>query len=249
MITVATMVRDTPDMDDLVRMIDKNMPCEYELAIGDNSVNEDYSYTMKQLADVYVRIEDKQLFRMGLPWGHNLINSHANTYKIFYVDSDEYPVWINPGIEEALDINYVVPVLRYDFLSREEIKEIDAIQSYEEITGYCDKLLEIEEHKERKSIQDRVYNSRYVQFDGLCHSVFHTPPHFRASQAGAVYLHSEAVRNAKDKDRMDKLIDEQFARQNINFMLASSETVLRWGKHIKEHKFKDWTEWFEGYNK
>ena len=249
MITVATMVRDTPHIDSLIGIIDENMPCEYELAIGDNSTNEDYSYTMKQLADVYVRIEDKQLFRMGLPWAHNLINSHANTYKIFYVDSDEYPVWINPGIEEALDLNYIIPALRYDFFTREEINEIDSKkQSYEEIKDYCESFLQTEKEGESRSIQDRIYNSRYVQFNGLCHSIFHAPPHFRAAQAGAIYLHNKTIRNAKDKDRMDKLIDEQFMRENINFMLASSENVLKWGKHVKEHQFEDWNEWTEAYN-
>ena len=45
---------------------------------------------------------------------------------------------------------------------------------------------------------------------------------------------------------MDKLIDEQFARQNINFMLAASENVLRWGKGTK-HKFEDWKEFVDYY--
>ena len=46
---------------------------------------------------------------------------------------------------------------------------------------------------------------------------------------------------------MDKLIDEQFARQNINPLLASSANVLQWGKGIK-HKFEDWNDWYNHYN-
>lgn len=237
MITVATLVRDAPDIKDLFDMIERNMSCEYELVIGDNSENEEYSWELKQYADEYIQISDKQLFRMGIPWAHNLINSIANTYKIFYLDSDEYPVWIHPDIEDRLDTSYVVPVLRYDFYTKEEIMKIDKINGYDDILKACDG---------EKSIQDRIYNSRYVQFNGLCHSMFHTPPNFRAQEAGAIYLHNSTVRKTKDKDRMDKLIDEQFARQNINLMLAANETVLGWGKGVK-HKFEDWKEFVEAY--
>ena len=242
MITVATLVRDTPGIFDLLGMLDRNMPCDYEIVIGDNSTGQDYSVEMKELADEYVYIEDKQFFRMGIPWCHNLINSMANTYKIFYLDSDEYPVWIHPDIEDRFDINYVLPVVRFDFFSNEEIVEIDEMEeNYPNLIKHCDKIAE------GTSVQDRIYNSRYVQFDGLCHSTFHVPMHFRAAEAGAIYLHNQTVREDKDKDRMDKLIDEQFARQNINFMLSSSEQVLKWGKGV-QHKFDDWNEWSDYYS-
>lgn len=241
MITVATLVRDTPDMFDLIDVIDHNMPCEYEIVIGDNSTDPSYSEGIKEIADEYIKISDKQLFRMGLPWAHNLINSISNTYKIFYLDSDEYPVWIHPEIEDRFDINYIIPALRFDFFPKEDIMAIDKNkQDYQSLINYCSG------YTTGVSIQDRIYNSRYVQFDGLCHSSFHAPLHFRSAEAGAIYLHNKTVREAKDKDRMDDLIDEQFARQNINFMLAASEQVLGWGKGMT-HKFEDWNEWNDYY--
>lgn len=241
MITIATLVRDTPGIFDLLEMIGKNIPCNYEIVIGDNSIDPDYSAKIKEISDEYIYIEDKQFFRMGIPWCHNLVNSIANTYKIFYFDSDEYPVWIHPEIEDRLDMNYVLPVIRFDFFSKEDIMLIDEKkQDYPSLLKYCS------ENSQGTSVQDRIYNSRYAQFNGLCHSTFHVPHHFRAAEAGAVYLHNQTVREAKDKDRMDKLIDEQFARQNINFMLASSEQVLNWGKGMK-HQFEDWNEWYEAY--
>ena len=222
-------------------MIERNIPCEYELVVGDNSEDPDYSAEIALEADEYILISDKQLFRMGLPWAHNLINSVANTYKIFYVDSDEYPVWIHPDIEDRFDVNYVLPALRFDFFSKEDITMIDKKkQDFPSLLKYC------QENSSGISIQDRIYNSRYAEFNGLCHSTFHVPQHFRGAEAGAIYLHNQTVREAKDKDRMDKLIDEQFARQNINFMLSSSEQVLNWGKGTK-HKFEDWNEWYEAY--
>lgn len=241
MITVAIMVRDNPKIFNLFNLIKRKMPCEYELVIGDNSVSTSYSENMESYADEYIRITDKQLFRMGLPWGHNLINSVANTYKMFYVDADEYPVWINPNIENMFDTSYVIPTIRWDFLSSDRISFVgEKVQEFNEINDYC-KGLGLEQ-----SVQDRIYNSRYAQFDGLCHSIFHVPTTFRAVEAGAILLHNKTVRDAKDKDRMDKLIDEQFARQNINFMLASAEVVLGWGKGVK-HKFEDWKEWYNFY--
>jgi len=242
MISVITLVRDTPNIVELFRVIERSMPCEYELVIGDNSIDPDYSYTIKELADEYIYISDKQFFRMGIPWCHNLVNSIANTYKIFYLDSDEYPVWINPNIEYMFDMNYVIPAIRWDFLDLKTIMEIfEKNQGFEDINKYCKEHLKLQ-----VSVQDRIYNSRYAQFDGVCHSVFHVPSHFRAQEAGAVYLHNKTVRDAKNKDRMDKLIDEQFARQNINFMLASSEQVLKWGKGVK-HTFESWKEWYDYY--
>ena len=242
MITVAVMVRDNPDIFDLFDLIRRKIPCEYELVIGDNSQDPDYSEKIRMAADEYIPIMDKQLFRMGLPWGHNLINSIANTYKMFYIDADEYPVWINPNIEEMFDTSYVIPTIRWDFLSSDRISFVEEkVQGFNEINDYCKDL------GLNQSIQDRIYNSRYAQFDGLCHSVFHVPMNFRAKEAGAILLHNKNVRDAKDKDRMDKLIDEQFARQNINFMLASAEVVLGWGKGVR-HRFEDWKEWNDYYD-
>lgn len=246
MITVATLVRDTPNIEYLLDVIKRRMPCEYEIVIGDNSVDPNYSYEMRDIADEYIRIEDKQLFRMGLPWAHNLINSIANTYKIFYIDSDEYPMWINPDIEDYFDTSYIIPALRFDFFDMDEIKNLDENnKDYPSLLAYCNSKKDaglIED----VSIQDRIYNSRYVQFNGLCHSVFHAPPNFRGQEAGTIILHNKTVRLAKNKDRMDKLIDEQFARQNINFMMSSSEEVIGWGKGVK-HKFNDWKEFIGAY--
>lgn len=247
MITVATLVRDNPDIKDLFDMIKRNMPCEYELVIGDNSVDENYSWEIRNFADEYIKISDKQMFRMGIPWQHNLINSIANTYKMFYVDADEYPVWIHPDIEGMFDTSYVISALRFDFFSKEDIKLIDKKnEGFQDLMVYCGDTLKLKEHPERMSIQDRIYNSRYAQFEGLCHSIFHTPDDFRTKEAGAILLHNKTVREAKDKDRMDKLIDEQFARQNINPYLSSSPNCLQWGKGVK-HKFEDWNEWYNHY--
>lgn len=247
MITVATLVRDNPGIKDLFDMIERNMPCDYEVVIGDNSVNENYSWEIRNFADEYIKISDKQLFRMGIPWTHNLINSISNTYKMFYIDADEYPVWIHPDIEDMYDINYVISALRFDFFTKEEIKLIDEKnEGFQDLMVYCGDFVGLKEHPERMSIQDRLYNSRYAQFEGLCHSIFHVPDNFRSKEAGTILLHNKTVREAKDKDRMDKLIDEQFARQNINPFLASSPNVLQWGKNIK-HKFDDWNEWYKYY--
>lgn len=248
MITLATLVRDTPHIETLLDVVKKRMPCEYEIVIGDNSVDPDYSAMIKELADEYIYIADKQLFRMGLPWAHNLINSVANTYKIFYIDSDEYPLWIHPNIEDYFDTNYVIPAIRYDFFELDEIFHLDKQdKDFPSLLAYCNSKKEAG-LLEGVSVQDRLYNSRYVQFEGLCHSVFHCPPNmgFRGHDLGTILLHNKTVRLSKDKDRMDKLIDEQFARQNINFMLASSEQVLGWGRGVK-HKFEDWKEFVEAY--
>ena len=103
MISFCTLARDTPHLQKLINIFRKNCPCDYEICIGDNSTNPEYTRQYKNLADVYVRIEDKELFRMGIPWGHNRVAAMANSYKIFYLDSDEYPVWIHPDIEDMFD--------------------------------------------------------------------------------------------------------------------------------------------------
>ena len=246
MISVCTLVRDTPDIEYLLHLIKKRMPCDYEIVIGDNSVDPTYSEKIKEIADEYIYITDKQFFRMGIPWCHNLVNSIANTYKIFWVDSDEYPIWVHPDIWDMLDVSYVLPVLRADFLNKPEIEFLDRKgYDYGEIMNYLDRMKNAGQ-LEGMSIQERIYNSRYAYFEGLCHSIFHVPDHFRSKETGAIYLHNRSVRVAKDKDRMDKLIDEQFARQNINPALASSQNVLGWGRGVK-HKFEDWKEFVKAY--
>ncbi|MBD3353644.1 MAG: hypothetical protein GF364_19325 [Candidatus Lokiarchaeota archaeon] len=241
MISLCLLVRDV-DVEALINMFNSKCPCDYEVCIGDNSTQRKYTEKLLEIADEYIRIHDKQLFRMGLPWGHNLINSIANTYKIVYLDSDEFPIWINPNIENMLDLNYVLQTLRADFLTTEEIWKM-----WSTVEGYSEIISEIR-GKYEISIQDRIYNSRYAEFNGLCHSVFHVPPHFRSNEAGAILLHNKTVRDEKDKKRMDRLIDEQFMRQNINPMLASSEVTLKWGKKISEHPFENFEEFKKAFD-
>ncbi len=179
---------------------------------------------------------------MGIPWAHNLVASIANTYKIFYIDSDEYPVWINPEIEKMFDVSYALPALRADFFETDAITEwVENQYDYETIVNTLNAM------KEQKTIeistQDRLYNCRYAQFNGLCHSVFHMPQYLRGRAAAAILLHDKTIRGAKNKERMDELIYEQYMRQNINPMMASSEVTLVWGKRILQHRFNDWTEW------
>ena len=112
MISFCTLARDTPNLDVLVNMVKKNCQCEVEICIGDNSTKPEFTEQYKELADVYVRIEDKELFRMGIPWGHNRVAAMANTNKILYLDSDEYPIWIAPDIEDRFDLHYVLGTIR-----------------------------------------------------------------------------------------------------------------------------------------
>jgi len=218
---------------------------DYEICIADNSdPNKEFiyldvkhnarPYTVKDLADVYIRIDDKEVFRMGIPWCHNRIVAMANSYKIFYIDGDEYPIWIHPDIEDHYDLNYVLGCLRFDFLSHEEILEIfNQNLSVEQLKAHP-YLQGLETSK-----QDRLYNSRYAKFEGLCHSIFHVPDHFRERTASAVLLHDKTVRDVKNLDRMRAIIREGYARQNINPSLASSSTVLGWGKGHK-HIYNDY---------
>ena len=106
MISFCTLVRDVPHLDKLIDMFKRNCPTDYEICIGDNSTYQVNREKAKKLADVYVRITDKEIWRMGIPFAHNRVVAEANSYKIFYVDSDEYPVWIHPDIEDHYDINY-----------------------------------------------------------------------------------------------------------------------------------------------
>lgn len=240
MISLCILTKDAPELEYLIDMFDRKSNCEFEVCIGDNSTKEEYINQAKEIADEYVRIEDKQLFRMGIPWAHNLINSVANTYKIVYLDSDEFPVWVNPNLEKLFDYVYVIPAVRFDFLTTKEIKQIDKENSdYDKLIEDCRKM------PVEKSVQDRIYNSRYAQFEGVCHSIFHVPPHFRGNDAGAILLHNKSVRDVKNKKRMDHLIDEQFMRQNINPMLSSSPVVSQWGKKVKHHRYKN----FEDFKK
>lgn len=243
MLSFCTVARDTPNLKDLIDLFKEKWGGEYEICIGDNSTKPEFTELYKELADVYVRIEDKEFFRMGIPWAHNRVVAQANSYKIFYMDSDEYPVWINPDLDEILDVNYVAHVLRYDFLTMKEI-EVYAMLSFAQLMADS-KLNElIKTGKATK--QDRVYNSRYAKFEGVCHSIFHTPVHFKQNSPGVLVLHNKSVRDAKNLDRMRDIIQEQFSRQNINPHLASSDIVIEWGREQK-HKYKDVLEFQEAY--
>lgn len=242
MISFCTLIRDVPHLDKLIDMFKRNCPTDYEICIGDNSTYRVNREKARKLADVYVRITDKELWRMGIPWGHNRIVAEANSYKIFYVDSDEYPVWIHPDIEDHYDLSYVLNCLRVDFLDMDEIMEVDS-KKYD-----LSKLSEILKGRGYTALhQERLYNSRYAKFEGVCHSIFHVPEHVRRTQASAVLLHNRTVRDAKDIDRMRTIIREQYARMNINPALASSETVLGWGKQFG-HAFKDFDDFINNYN-
>lgn len=243
MISFCILIKDVPHLDVLVDMIHRNCPCDHEICIGDNSDFRVNRLKAKELSDVYVRITDKEIWRMGIPWAHNRIVAEANSYKIFYIDADEYPVWINPEIEAMYDTSYVLSVYRYDFLTMEEILKID-----KEIINMnpfppqfkCESKITSEGH------QERLYNARYAKFEGLCHSGFHVPDHFRGKAPATMLLHNKTVRDAKDINRMRTIIREQYARQNINPNLCSSNTVLGWGKNYK-HMFKDFDDFKNNY--
>lgn len=250
MISFCTLARDTPDLEVLIKMFKMNCPCDYEICIGDNSTKLKYRRQYEDLADVYVRIEDKELFRMGLPWGHNRVAAMANSYKIFYLDSDEYPVWIDPNIEQIFDTTYIPMTLRYDFLTMDDIIGIDNSK---------DKLKEIKKIEGQLDNpphhQDRLYNARYVKFNGVCHSVFHAPQHFRGRKPAVYILHNKTVRDAKNIDRMRDIIREQYSRMIINPELSSSKNVFQWAKEWKRkelpdrlHKFIDYKDFKRAYD-
>jgi len=256
MISFCTLARDTPNLEDLINMVKKNCQCEVEICIGDNSTKPEFTKLYKELSDVYVRIEDRELFKMGIPWGHNRVASMANTYKILYLDSDEYPVWIHKDIEDQLDLHYVIATARFDFATMEEIKYIDSrvfhesekVPSIQGIIGML-KNLEAPPHH-----QDRVYNARYAQFNGACHAVFQCPPHFRSKQPSVYILHNKTVREAKDMERMRDIIREQYSRMIINPLLSSSEIVYNWAKDWKaqhpeyQHKFETFEDFKKAYD-
>ena len=228
-------------------MFKKNCPCDYEICIGDNSTIPEYRFEARELANVYVRITDKELWRMGIPWGHNRIAAQANSYKIFYVDSDEYPVWIDPDIEDIYDINYIPGAWRMDFLTMEQIMKIDG-----EIDNNAPNhpAFQLPVKLESQGLQERIYNSRYAKFEGVCHSIFHVPDTFRRLDPVTLLLHNKTVRDAKDIDRMRTIIREQYAKQNINAALASSNKVLEWGRpkgRRYTHKFKDFDDFIKNY--
>lgn len=255
MISFCTLARDTPNLDVLVDMVKDNCHCDVEVCIGDNSTKQEFTDLYKELADVYVRIEDKELFKMGIPWGHNRVAAMANTYKILYLDSDEYPVWIAPNIEEQFDLNYVLATLRFDFLDMNKIMEIAGkidkdSPSPPNIPGMEGVILEGPPHH-----QDRVYNSRYVQFDGACHAIFRSPAHYRSVTPAVYIMHNKTVREAKDLDRMRDIIREQYARMLINPALASSDVVFKWAQdwksrhpEIELHKFENFEEFKKAYD-
>ena len=243
MISFCTVARDTPDLDKLIDLFKKKCPGEVEICIGDNSTDPEYTEFYKELADVYVRVEDIEFFKMGIPWVHNRVVAQANSYKIFYMDSDEYPVWIHPELEDKLDLNYVINVQRVDFLTMEEIEKYSKF----DYNALMNEKYLWKREPGLISRQDRVYNGRYAKFEGVCHSVFHVPQHFREQTVSVIVLHNKTVRDAKDLERMRDVIREQYARQNINNFLMSSPTVLGWGKHEK-HKYEDYKEFQKAYS-
>ncbi len=252
MISFCTLARDTPHLEKLIDMFKKNCPTDYEICIGDNSTKPEFTKQYKELADVYVRIEDRELFRMGIPWGHNRVASMANSYKIFYLDSDEYPVWIHPDIEDMFDLNYVIGTLRFDFLEMAEILKID--RTIDNNVREIPKFNIIAKLTNNPHHQDRIYNARYVQFNGVCHAVFHMPTHFRQNKPSVIILHNKTVREAKDLDRMRDIIREQYSRMLINRELSSSPTVMGWARDWKKtmpsklHKFETFEEFQKAYD-
>jgi hypothetical protein len=254
MISFCTLARDTPHLEKLIDMFKKNCPGEHEICIGDNSTKPEFIKQYKELADVYVRIEDKELFRMGIPWGHNRVTAMANSNKIFYLDSDEYPVWINPHIEGMFDINYVIGTVRFDFVEMDEILKIDkTIDNNSETFPQLDLKEPLSENPHH---QDRIYNSRYVQFNGVCHATFHVPEGIgmRQNAPSVIILHNRTVRDAKDLDRMRDIIREQYSRMLVNPLLSSSPVVFGWAKEWKKsmptklHKFETFEEFKEAYD-
>ena len=123
----------------------------------------------------------------------------------------------------------------------DEIMEIDSQKHNFE--GIVNELIKRGYNSEH---QERLYNSRYARFEGVCHSIFHVPDNFRRTEASTILLHNKTVRDAKDLDRMRTIIREHYARQNINPNLASSTTVLGWGKKFG-HAFVDYEDFIHNY--
>lgn len=245
MISLCILTRNNPVnmIIDFFDRLARKHKIDYEVCIGDNTP--DIEYRMKSFytnyANEYIKITDKELFRMGIPFAHNRIASIANSYHIFYLDSDEFPVWINPDLDDLYDIKYIPMCLRADFCTPKEIEEI-----YNKLSDVSDpnEIIKILDGKEITQ-QDRLYNSRYAKFNGVCHSIFHVPPEFRSNSIGAVICHCNTIRDRhKRSEYTNPLIYEQYARQNINPFLASSDTVLEWGKG-KTHQYKDYKEFIK----
>ena len=253
MISFCTVARDTPNIETLISYFEKKCPCEFEICIGDNSANPEFTKLYKELADVYVRIEDKEFFRMGIPFAHNRVVAMANTYKIIYLDSDEYPIWVRPNIEERFEQNYVLGCLRGDFFTMDEINQFyDRTFVEQEIKSELG-VNPIFQGKEW-SLQDRIYNSRYAKFDGVCHSIFHVPFHFRTQEPDVVIMHNKTVRDAKNLDRMRAIIREQYSRMMINSELKSSDKVMKWAIDYAQgrkplHQFEDYNKFIEHWDK
>ena len=103
--------------------------------------------------------------------------------------------------------------------------------------------------------QERIYNARYVQFNGVCHAVFHVPNNvgMRQTSPSVIILHNKTIREAKNLDRMRDIIREQYSRMIINPILSSSQKVLGWAKKWKKtmpsklHKFETFEEFKAAY--
>lgn len=241
MISLCIFTADRPGIPEIIELFEMQVD-DFEICIADNSKQMKYRNLYSSLADEYVYITDKQLFKMGIPWAHNLIASYANSYKIFYIDGDEYPVWIHPDLEKIYSDYHVPTAVRADFCTSEEILEY---QHYLADNGPNKLFRKLKDDGKEISRQDRLYNSRYTKFEGICHAGFHVPSEFRSDDACALILHNKTTRK-KSRGRIHDIITEQFARQNVNNNLAANKTILGWGKDI-DHEYKDWRE-FENEN-
>lgn len=246
MISLCLLTRDKPNLERIIECFKKCIPenTEYEIIIGDNSHNEEYIERNKELTDIWVKIPDKMLFRMGIPWAHNYINSFANSYNIVYVDDDEFIVYLNPNIEKIFEDGIIIPCFRLED------------SNYEEVLKYINNMNKISELvlsdglKRGWCFQCRVYNSRYTHFGGVCHSIFPSEQLPRSDVVGMIIFHGNDMRNvdAKIMERKNAIINEQFTKQNHNKLLASSEIVYGWGKEYgrsKKHQFKDYEEFID----
>ena len=94
MLSFCTVARDTPNLKDLIDLFKEKWGGEYEICIGDNSTKPEFTELYKELADVYVRIEDKEFFRMGIP-GHII----ELLRKLILI---RYFIWIQMNIQYGL---------------------------------------------------------------------------------------------------------------------------------------------------
>jgi len=246
MISLCLLTRDRPNIERIIDCFERCVPknTEYEIIIGDNSYEKKYIERNKEIADIWVKIPDKMLFRMGIPFIHNYINSFANSYNIIYVDDDEYIVYINPDIEKFFDDNIIIPCFRLEeCLYQEALDYIDKINSISEFVSSV-------ALSRGWSFQCRVYNSRYTYFSGVCHSVFPSEQAPKPDIIGVILFHGYDMRNEnlKIQERKEAIINEQFTKQNHNKLLASTDVVYGWGKEkgrSKKHQFKDYNEFIK----